>query len=1049
MRHKPYRSRPKINEGRRKDLKKRWKRWISLLSVIALVFCFFPPVSADQNESIPYVNISSLPDNIRLLLDLEPEKTSPSGQRRSAAVPLRVRDTDDPNSILVEDAGGNGTAKVFGVPIRYEDEAGEMRFIDTSMTAENPLTILFGGYDYRNTANNTSFQFSKKPEKGIQVDEAFTLAVHNPDNAKLPQGYTDQTAEGNGRMTYPKAFGEHTYVEYINTNTGLKENIILEQNIGRNRFDFIFESEEYIPVLSADGLTIRVVHKSNAAEEVYHLTSLYVYDSYKPDAYDTIEEEPSREPVLFGPGSEGYEAPADEQEGPAPIRHYTEDNYYEVERLAEGKYRITSVVSEEFLNSPDTVYPVTIDPSFTGSNSNAQDSYVWENNPNTNYGSLEYLRFGKSSGGMMYSYFRFNQLPTLPDKVNITNATLKFTFRSGQTSGANGVCKVVEAKQWSESSITWNNQPYGQWGYTSSHNNYQYYNFYVKPYTDMWYNGDYQNYGICFTYSNMINDYNSVVSTEGEAGRAPTLTITYVSAPILGTSTTYNATLEWAGHNWYKFTPSTSGNYVFSTTGSTDTYGELYQGYARIATNDDGGPGSNFEITYNLTANVAYYIKVRGYNRDKTGNYSLRVMKEKKAIIIIPGIMGSELYAHQAISIPGGTNLANGTRLWDPSIPELTIAGDKIRGLKCDANGTPLYSTGIKGATVNKTANQMQGQYGAQNVYQNLYEELYTQFYPAYDIVLFEYDWRKSLDMLAGQLDFFINNSMYNKVVLIAHSMGGLVAAQYLVNEDRREDVERYISVGAPYLGAVLPIGIYLDGRFLRGNSLKGDMIALVGNIAVQNGVKEVFPNISTFYSLLPPSQSFSAYLSYGNCAAADNGYFPGIVKGQYTTYTDTMNYLSTGLSAWNATLMQQAQTVSNKAWINGQHVTTLLGSRACFIVGTGDPTPVSIECFTPSSSSRIMAYRFVETNGGDGTVPLWSATIGGATGNRTFYKDPKGKYNNKGVTVDHLGMIKGKYEGDAIGITADDFSTIHFITQIIKGNENAYANYAFSRTLP
>ena len=37
-------------------------------------------------------------------------------------------------------------------------------------------------------------------------------------------------------------------------------------------------------------------------------------------------------------------------------------------------------------------------------------------------------------------------------------------------------------------------------------------------------------------------------------------------------------------------------------------------------------------------------------------------------------------------------------------------------------------------------------------------------------------------------------------------------------------------------------------------------------------------------------------------------------------------------------------------------------------------------------------------------------------------------------------------YAADITGFDAEDFSTIHFITQILKGNENAYANYAFTK---
>lgn len=250
---------------------------------------------------------------------------------------------------------------------------------------------------------------------------------------------------------------------------------------------------------------------------------------------------------------------------------------------------------------------------------------------NAENGSLSYLRFGQQNGGAIYAYHRFTQLPKLgssPYYVNITNATLKFTFRSGQTSGANGVCLFVGDHQWTESSLTWNNQPYGEWGYTSSHNNYQYYNFYVQPFLEMWYYGGYPNYGIDFTYDTMIADYNSVVSSEGDAARAPKLTIEYSTAKSISYDDTKTGALDLGTCYWYKITPTYSGTHVFYSTGSTDTYGELFQGTTKLKYNDDGGSNLNFRISHNLSAGKTYYLKVRGYNFEKTGNYKVRVLAD-------------------------------------------------------------------------------------------------------------------------------------------------------------------------------------------------------------------------------------------------------------------------------------------------------------------------------------------------------------------------------------------------------------------------------------
>lgn len=511
---------------------------------------------------------------------------------------------------------------------------GNTQFINTSMSETSFWDSVLTDYDYRNAANRTEFQFSKKPDKGIRVDKAFTYAINNSDKRKLLKGYIDQTAEGNGRMVYPEAFGEGTYVEYINTSTGLKENIILEKNIGQNKFEFIFESKEYVPVLSEDKTTIQVVHRDDPNDVKYSFAELYVYDSFQPQEYDTIEEQPSREPVYVGASRPIDNVKTTDAQETLKEKHFTVDNHYEVIKISDKKYKIVSVVCMDFLNNPNTVYPVIVDPTISTneSNSAAQDTFVWENDPNNaGNGSLNYLRFGQKNGGAIYAYHRFTQLPKLgssPNYVNITNATLKFTFRSGQTSGSNGVCMFVENHQWTESSLTWNNQPYGEWGYISSHNNYQYYNFYVQPFVEMWYYGGYPNYGIDFTYDTMIADYNSVVSSEGDAYRAPTLTISYTSASPLYEDSLYNSCLTLGSNDWYRFTPAATGKYAFSAFSSTDTYGELYHGTTKLTSNDDSGEELNFRIIYNLTAGTTYYLKVKGYNYERTGNYQVVVSKD-------------------------------------------------------------------------------------------------------------------------------------------------------------------------------------------------------------------------------------------------------------------------------------------------------------------------------------------------------------------------------------------------------------------------------------
>lgn len=646
------------------------------------------------------VEQATLPKNIQSLI---PE------EKRGDLVVTASTDTDNAEMCTIRTENpetGEGTLFVHSSPIKYKDKNGDIHFIDTSMETISAKAKTNSGYAYRNAANSFTVEYGKTADIGINFDEAFTVVPVN--NAPLERAETANASasaarpmseNGNGKLRYDSVFGADTHVEYVNTTNGIKETIILDRYTGTERFDFIFRSKTHIPLLAESGAYILVAPKDKPEEPEYRFLSLYAYDAYEPDGTAST------------------------------FRHMNEDLYYELTSNTDGSFIISVVVPDGYLTHPDIVYPVTIDPSVqkVANNSNVHDTYVNEAAPTTqSYYNYDYIRFGSSNGKRMFGYIRYTELPALPTGATVTSANLKFTFRSGQntptaTAGVSFMSLRVTAHQWNESSITWNNQPYGTEGtFTSFHYNGKYLDYVTADMTDMiraWTSGA-ANYGIDFTYTDEeYNDYNSVVSSEGDADRAPVLTVSYAvpsNIPVTGiTISPTNATLgvngtknlvatispsnatnrniTWSSSNmaiatvsssglvtaknsgtaqitaktadgnktaictvtvapnsyisisaggthstslsagqhlWYKFIPATTGTYTFLTTGSTDTYGELFQGSSSLHTNDDGGEGRNFSIQRSLTAGTEYRLKIRGYNTTTTGSYTLHLIKD-------------------------------------------------------------------------------------------------------------------------------------------------------------------------------------------------------------------------------------------------------------------------------------------------------------------------------------------------------------------------------------------------------------------------------------
>ena len=77
--------------------------------------------------------------------------------------------------------------------------------------------------------------------------------------------------------------------------------------------------------------------------------------------------------------------------------------------------------------------------------------------------------------------------------------------------------------------------------------------------------------------------------------------------------------------DYFRVAVSAATALTVETTGGTDTFGTLFDANrTQLATNDDGGAGTNFRIERQVPAG-AYYVEVRGYRPTRTGSYELRV----------------------------------------------------------------------------------------------------------------------------------------------------------------------------------------------------------------------------------------------------------------------------------------------------------------------------------------------------------------------------------------------------------------------------------------
>ena len=86
--------------------------------------------------------------------------------------------------------------------------------------------------------------------------------------------------------------------------------------------------------------------------------------------------------------------------------------------------------------------------------------------------------------------------------------------------------------------------------------------------------------------------------------------------------------------DYFRVTVSSLGTLVAYTTGSTDTYGSIWDGSGSVLDEDDeSGERSNFLVFTSVGAGT-YYIKVRGYSSSTTGNYTLHIASGPSDLVV-------------------------------------------------------------------------------------------------------------------------------------------------------------------------------------------------------------------------------------------------------------------------------------------------------------------------------------------------------------------------------------------------------------------------------
>ncbi|RSN57637.1 hypothetical protein DMH08_24345 [Actinomadura sp. WAC 06369] len=212
-------------------------------------------------------------------------------------------------------------------------------------------------------------------------------------------------------------------------------------------------------------------------------------------------------------------------------------------------------------------------------------------------------------------------------------------------------------------------------------------------------------------------------------------------------------------------------------------------------------------------------------------------MPVRHLLVLLPGILGSSLRRDGRVAWGLSADMRTAVR-----DPDLLAAG-------YDALCDPGFDDGIRPdglmAVPVPYLSRVLGPYGA------LRRELRARFeLDDLNYLEFPYDWRRPVAVNSARLAAAIRPRLTAlaervdgpRVVIVAHSMGGLVATHYLRHHDHDGDCHRVITAGTPFRGSVKALDYLVNGPKFGPARLR----RLAGTFREVPGVYDLLPMYRT-----------------------------------------------------------------------------------------------------------------------------------------------------------------------------------------------------------
>ena len=308
------------------------------------------------------------------------------------------------------------------------------------------------------------------------------------------------------------------------------------------------------------------------------------------------------------------------------------------------------------------------------------------------------------------------------------------------------------------------------------------------------------------------------------------------------------------------------------------------------------------------------------------------------------------------------------------------LLDDILGALYLDENC--VSTNNLRGTTMDDPT----GQYAMLSLLKPLCDSLQEAYGDKYDILCWGYDWRMDNRQAAKELEDYINAKGYEKVILMGHSMGGNIVADYLSRSaENRNKCALFVPVGSPFFGSADTYYFMYRGIFPNLTAImKGSDYDFLSNLDLDGMVQSsgVTPQLLALVSNCPSLyQIFPSEAYFEDPNAPDTADSAFCYEDMFYDYTETLEYFAeyeyssrSDGSAKAGLADLPDYHASNYVEVDGKpvHVTKLV--RTEYIVGTDCLTPFGVGVTENGDEYEVTCYNYYA---GDAIVSAWSASAG------------------------------------------------------------------------